>query len=378
MGSALLLGLTLISPPVAAGDSPGAQRANWPMFRGDVAQTGVAHGTLGDRFELAWTFKTEGAITSSPVVVDGTVFFGSDDGFLYAVDLETGAKRWAFKTDDIIEAPALVHDDLVYIGSSDFFFYAVSRQTGEVAWKYETNDKVLGGASWVPRDGQEDVIVVGSYDASVYGFGAKSGELLWKYTTDNYVNGTPAIWNDRIIFGGCDSALHTVSAVTGEGSSKVELCPECHIAGSVGVRDGRAYFGHYGNAFVCIDLETGETLWDYGNERHPFFSSPAIGDERIVFGGRDKHLHCAKRSDGTPLWKFKTRRKVDGSPVLCDDKVVFGSGDGFVYVLALETGELLWSYEIGSSIFSSPAVAGGRILIGANDKSLYAFGPDSE
>jgi FOG: WD40-like repeat len=63
---------------------------------------------------------------------------------------------------------------------------------------------------------------------------------------------------------------------------------------------------------------------------------PSGGDERVVFGGRDKRLHCVQRSDGKEIWSFPTRRKVDGSPVIVGEKVVFGSGDGWMFVLSPE------------------------------------------
>ena len=135
----------------------------------------------------------------------------------------------------------------------------------------------------------------------------------------------------------------------------------------------KVFFGHYGNAFVCIDRATGELDWEYRSPRNPFLSSPSIGTDRIVFGGQDKNLHCANRIDGKPLWTFPTKRKIDGSPVICGDKVVFGSGDGRLYMVDLSDGHELWKFEIGASIFSSPAVVQGMILIGANDDQLYAF-----
>ena len=109
-----------------------------------------------------------------------------------------------------------------------------------------------------------------------------------------------------------------------------------------------------------------------------FFSSPSIGSDRVVFGGRDKALHCARRSDGEPLWKFKTRRKVDSSPVICGDAVVFGSADGRLYIVSLADGEERWTFDIGQSVVSSPAVVDGRIYVGANDGRLYAFGEASD
>jgi len=346
---------------------------DWPNFRGNPALQGVAAGALSDQPELSWTYTTAGAITSSPVVSGATVYVGSDDGSVHAVDVESGEARWTFATEDIIEAPPLVHEGAVYVGSSDFFFYALDAATGALRWKREVGDKILGSANWVRTEAGGADIIVGCYDNKLYCFDAASGAPRWTYETQNYVNGTPAILDDQVVFGGCDAVLHVVSARSGEGVGAVPLGDEAHVAGSVALADGRAYFGHYGNEFVCVDLTTEQLVWAYPSPRHAFFSSPAIGDERVVFGGRDRKLHCVARADGAPLWTFTTKRKVDSSPVICGDKVVFGSGDGRVYMLRLDDGAQIWSYDIGKSVFSSPAVAAGRFIVGSHDGNLYSF-----
>ncbi|MDP6939193.1 MAG: PQQ-binding-like beta-propeller repeat protein [Planctomycetota bacterium] len=355
---------------------------DWPMFRGNSGQSGVASGALAEELELAWNFQAEGAIVSSPVVADGRVFFGCDDGKLHALDFESGEELWALATEDIIEAPPMVHGDTVYVGSSDFFMYAVDVESGQLKWKFETADKIAGGATWVAaptgaNKGEAGAgrLIFGSYDTRLYCLDAAKGEELWHYETGNYINGTPAVDAGVVVFGGCDAVLHVVSVATGKALARVELGPDSHVAGSVALAGGRAYLGHYGNAFVCVDMKEQTTVWSHRHKSQPFFSSPAVGEKWVVFGGRDKRLHCVQRSDGKEVWSFPTRRKVDGSPVIVGDKVVFGSGDGWVFVLSLKDGSKLWSYEIGRPIMSSPAVVDGRVLLGANDSRLYCFGP---
>ena len=99
-----------------------------------------------------------------------------------------------------------------------------------------------------------------------------------------------------------------------------------------------------------------------------------VPEDRVLFGGRDKKLHCVNRADGKPIWSFATRGKVDSSPVVCGDKVVFGSDDGRLYLVSLADGKELWSHEIGQAIESSPAVADGKIVIGCDDGTVYCFG----
>lgn len=361
------------SPSAAAGSA--APAPAWPMFRGDRGQTGVASGSLTVPLELRWSFEATAAIVSSPVVAGGLAFIGSDDGFLYAVQLSDGSLAWKFETEDAVEAPPMVLEGVVYVGSSDYRFYAIDAATGAERWRFETDEKVLSGANWFETPGGERRLVFGSYDNFLYCLDAARGNLVWKYETGNYVNGTPAVDGGRIVFGGCDSYVHVVDAASGQAIRKIELGPECFVAGSVGLAGGAAYFGHYGNAFECRDLESGAKRWSYANERQAFFSAPAISADRVWFGGRDRQVHCVDRATGEPVWTFPTRRQVDSSPVLCDGKVVVGSGDGLLYVLDAATGSVLWSYDLGKSIVSSPAVVNGMVLIGCNDGRLYAFGP---
>ncbi len=369
---ALALSACAPEPGEAAQVAAGVPPADWPSHRGNPQQLGVAAGSLRAKPTLAWKFKTDSEVLASPVVHDGTVYVGSTDNVFYAIDLATGEERWRHATDDMIEGPALVRDGAVYFGSTDFFLYALDAKTGERRWRYETNEKIAGAPNWFRTAAGKTHIVVGSYDASVYCLDTK-GQEVWTYVTGDRVNGTPAIANGEVVFGGCDAALHLVSAETGKGVAKVELERDHHIAGSAALADDRAFFGHYGNQFVCVDLESGEDVWSYPSPRDAFFSSPSIGEDRVVFGGRDRKLHCVGRADGKPLWAFKTRRRVDGSPVICGDKVVFGSGDGRLYLLGLEKGDELWRYELGRSLVSSPAVAGGMIVIGSTDHHVYAF-----
>ncbi len=375
-GALGVLYLSMISQgdeaPKGAKPLPATPVSSWPIYRGDRALVGVAPGALGSDFKLAWTYEIGKAVVSSPVIDKGRVYIGADDGNLHCIDFASGKRLWAFESEDIIEAAPLVLDDMVFVGSSDFYFYALHADSGKLAWKYETDDRIMGSANWIVKDGARQVMV-GSYDGRLYCFDAETGKKLWQYQTENYVHGTPAILGDKVVFGGCDAALHVVSASSGKAIDRLEIGEECHIATSVALKDGKVYFGHYGNEFLCVDIEKAEVMWRHKNPRHPFFSSAAVSEKHVVFGGRDKRLHCLERKTGKPLWQFPTRRKIDGSPVICGDRVVFGSGDGTLHVVDLESGEGVWHYEMGRSIFSSPAVLEGMIVVGSNDGNVYAF-----
>jgi serine/threonine protein kinase len=113
------------SESLSAGGSFAATGEGAP-FGGDPAQTGAMPGPgPAGRPVLRWRFATGGPVTPSPAVVGGTVYVGSWDNHLYALDAATGALRWRFQTPGaVISSPAVV-DGTVYVGSGDGFLYAV-------------------------------------------------------------------------------------------------------------------------------------------------------------------------------------------------------------------------------------------------------------
>src|SRR4029077_10018926 len=77
------------------GASSGAQS----MFRGDPAHSGVYAGQGPRQFHhLKWKFATGNRIVSSPVIDNKKIYFGSDDGNVYAIDAESGREIWKRST----------------------------------------------------------------------------------------------------------------------------------------------------------------------------------------------------------------------------------------------------------------------------------------
>ena len=124
---------------------------------------------------------------------------------------------------------------------------------------------------------------------------------------------------------------------------------------------------------VASDIATGEVRWTYTAE-DSYFSSPAVGTDLVIVGGRDRHLRALDRTTGEEVWSHACRANLDSSPVIAGDRVVVGSSDGRIYAVTLDTGTLVWEHALGGPVTSSVAVAGGIIFVGCEDGTLYALG----
>jgi outer membrane protein assembly factor BamB len=132
----------------------------WSRFRGNLGNTGRYEGKAPvELTNIKWKFKTEGDVMSSPAVADGIVFFGSEDNYLYAVDIKTGQEKWKFKTGNNVQSSPAVAEGIVFFGSMDNYLYAVNIKTGQEKWKFKTENDIYPSPAVA-----EGIVFFGSWD----------------------------------------------------------------------------------------------------------------------------------------------------------------------------------------------------------------------
>ncbi len=115
----------------------------WSMFHHDSAHTGYSTSTGPLTNQTLWKFKTGNSVEySSPSVVNGVAYVGSQDRTFYALDAATGHKIWSFVAGNSIKSIAAVVNDVVYVGSLDNNVYALNAKTGTQIWNYTTGNQV--------------------------------------------------------------------------------------------------------------------------------------------------------------------------------------------------------------------------------------------
>ena len=161
--------------------------------------------TAGDKL---WEFETGDQVSSSPAIgSDGTVYVGSYDKKLYAINGKTGVKLWEFETGDEVYSPAIGSDGTVYVGSWDKKLYAISGQTGGKLWEFKTGNIVSSS----PAIGSDGTVYVGSSDKKLYAINGQTGVKLWEIETGGFVLSSPAIDSDGTVYvGSLDKKLYAI------------------------------------------------------------------------------------------------------------------------------------------------------------------------
>jgi outer membrane protein assembly factor BamB len=330
-------------------------------FRGNPQHTGVYPGPGISKFtKVRWQFQTKGQVLSSPAVAGDTIYIGSSDHKLYALDRTTGAKKWEFKTESRITSSPAVNAGIVYFGSFDGNFYAVDAATGKEKWKFATPGERRFAATHLhgsspaaevmpdPFDFYLSSPVVsngmvhfGSGDTNIYALDATTGALKWKFKTGDVVHGSPAISGGVLFVGSWDSFFYALDAATGKEKWRFKTGEDADIHNQVGLQ-----------------------------------SSPAIVDGVVYFGCRDSNFYAVDAATGAKRWAFSNKGSwVIASPAVTDGKVYFATSDtGLFHALDAKTGALVFSIDNKHwPMFSSPALAGGLAYVGTHQGKLLAI-----
>lgn len=319
--------------------------SEWAGFGADRQRTGRSPnpdtqsiaGTILAKTEL---FDTESRVQSSAAIgPDGTLYVGSRNGFVYAIDPESKEEIWSFETDDWItrSSPVVDANSNVYFGSIDNKVYGLDANGAEL-WSFETNDAVISS----PALGADDTLYVGSTDGRVYALDSMNGHKIWSFETESLIIASPSV----------DSSP------------------------ALGA-DGTVYIGAYDNNVYALDSSEGTEIWSF-ETGGLVQSSPAVGEDGVVYiGSSDSNVYALDPDDGSKIWSYATEGHVQSSPALGEDGMVFvGSNDNRVYALNSSDGSKVWSFETGGSVRSSPAIAAdGSVFVGSHDNRVYRLNP---
>jgi outer membrane protein assembly factor BamB len=225
---------------------------------------------------VKWSYATGGVIHSTPVIDGNTVYIGSYDKKLHAVNASTGAGKWTYTTGGSIFATPAVADGVVYVGSKDGTLYAIRDDgtSGTLLWSYSTPYYIYSSPAVVVHSDGTKTIFFGSN--KFYGVDGDSGTLKWSYTPGGAVRSSPAIYNKTVYIANPETIYAFEDAGTIQGYVYEDLnangqrdVGEPGISGvNVYIRDKSnsqtvATLTTDGSGFYTINVGAGEGVKDY-------------------------------------------------------------------------------------------------------------------
>jgi len=360
------------------------------MFKGGPALTGVYAATPPRALTgIAFTFRTGGPIRGTPVLGGDTLYFGSADHHLYAIDARDGRERWRLDVGAPIPSSPAVANGLVYFTARDRRLHAVDAATGQPVWAMRFGPDLGDKNYWdfymsspVLAGGR---LLVGGGDGRLYAFAPRTGRILWTFNAHSRIRSTPAFANGIAVFGGQDGKVRGVDAATGrllwayatEGASHdfaLKQNDTTSIYSSPSIADGVVTIGARDSYIYGLDLHSGRLLWKQTHDGSSWILSTAAAEGHIYIGsGSAFILQAADLHSGKEQWRFKTEGAIFGSPSIAGDVLLFADIEGNLYALNRADGHLLWRMPLADRSFSTPLPANDMVYVGGDDGLLYGL-----
>jgi outer membrane protein assembly factor BamB/regulation of enolase protein 1 (concanavalin A-like superfamily) len=377
----------------------GATGDDWPTSLHDVQRTAAsADTTVGTAtaptLTKLWTVQTGGPVATTPTVTAGVAYFGSWDGYEYAVNATTGAQIWKTSLGTLtadptcipsqlgISSPATVSNGTVYVGGGDGYWYALDAATGAVDWRIW-----VGGTAPGTYDGHYNwsgPLIVGNYAyvgiASLGDCPLIQGQLLKVNLTTHAIENTANLVPNGQVGGGIwtspayNPATGLIYTATG-----TENLPSQQWA----------------QAFLAIDPSTMEVVDSWKLPEYETVLDSDFGTSTTLFSSGGTNMVTAVNKNGVayafnqadlasgPVWQQNIA--VGGDCPTCGVSSVssgaFGGGQlylagnlgeingteypGTVRALNPATGAYIWQHGAPGSVIGALAYDNGMVLDGA-------------
>ena len=340
------------------------------IYYGSIAigKSGIIYVVTRDRGKLValnsidgteiWVIEV-GETWSSPVLsADGTIYLPTRNSVV-AVDSKDGTIKWRF-TDMAKPTDRLTvnigNDGSIYFGADDGYLYALN-PNGSLQWKTKVSTKPIKDTPGIGHDG---TIYVGGDDFKLFAV-APDGNLKWAFVAGGFIHSAPTIDADGTIYFGCkDSSLY---AINPDGTLKWKFATSAMILVSspaIGP-DGTIYIGSTDRNLYAVNPD-GTLKWTFftGNR---IFSSPAVDNNGVVYIGTidpGAKLY-AVNPDGSKKWDLDIAADIHNCPAIAANGVLYIGNylRGTLYAI----GHALYEYFEEALVLPNPFVNGDDVRI---------------
>ena len=290
-------------------------------------------------------------------------------------------------------AGVVFHDGTLYTGSMDGRVVAVNPSTRNLEWAYTIATHSSGGmmscgqtsvptAIYATPAVDGDLVYIGSYSGKVLSLStlARSQNLPfpqrgggeWEWTCSGGIVGSPVVGEGAIYVASSGGRVYSLDKEFGDLNWESDVLGE-KLWTTLVIEGDTIYVSTFDGHIYTLSAKTGKKLpWTFESEVG-FVSSSMLYGDTVFVGSFDCNLYAVKIGSDKPLWKFPGGRWFWAIPVAKDGVVYAGCLDGKIYAIDAETGNKIWEFDTGSPIVSSPVLVDGVIVVAAESGDVYVF-----
>ncbi|WJG10517.1 outer membrane protein assembly factor BamB [Aliiglaciecola sp. LCG003] len=292
-----------------------------------------------------WSSGISAKISGGLTISYETVFFGTEDGEVFALDANTGETKWRVKVRGEVIAPPAVDEQVVVVNTGSGTLFALNATTGEQLWSYDSDVPALS-----LRGISTPVAVNG---------GAIVGTATGKLVVNILASGQTA-WEE------------TISAPSGA----TELERIVDIDSEPVVLAGIIYVISFDGTLASVELRTGRIIW---KREYNSYRRIGVAGNSLYVTDVNSNMYSIDRRNGVELWSQSALKKRNlTAPEPIGDYVVVGDKYGYLHWMNQSDGQIVARMDIGGDdedegIYVEPVTNGNKLYAQTRDGELVAI-----
>lgn len=325
-----------------------------------------------------WVAPLGDAVQSRLVRAGDGLYVSTMGGDMVCLNAATGSVRWKYRTEGAIFSTPLVAQGTVFFGSADHVIYALDATSGKIKWEAYAEGAVFAGAAFA-----RGVICIASVDTKIYGLDAQTGKKLWTAQGQGMYQSQATTDGAHFFVGGWDNMFRALDVTTGREDWKQKFGRSFYYAPAIGsptTGDGRAYVTSNDGVMHASEAQTGKLLWEVPGPSlgysGPLFRDGKIYNASLTDTGR---VFCFDAATGEKKWETPTGSVIyDSSCAWANTPdggaVYVGSVNGIFSALRASDGRLLWQYHLAPGhVLASPSTDAARVYIASQNGTVVAL-----
>ncbi len=187
--------------------------------------------------------------------------------------------QWSYQAAEPSATAPMLHGGMAVYQTSDGWLHAVDAETGKGRFRIE-----IGSTAAAPI-GQDGVLVLTVRSGELHAFDTTAREVRWSYDLEGEVYGSPALWQGRVFVASWGRTLHCLSFSSGDDLWQLQL-PSAVTASPV-VAGGILYVACEGGELLAVDARGGKILWQDRPSHGPIQASPLPLGNRLIVAALD-------------------------------------------------------------------------------------------
>jgi len=310
-------------------------------------------------FDTLWSISTGREIFSPPAIVDQMIFIAGNDKVLRGINRNSGEQLWSRTVTCGLSGGVAADSTTVYFSGQDGYMYAINIETGSERWKTGLGYHIFTDACILC----DSLVLAGNSMGSIAAMSRRTGALVWSDTMDGLLLG-PAISESIAVF---SSEAGAVGAWDIDGNSLWSRGFTSQPS-PPSIKSGTVFLGFSSGKVLALSLRTGETLWESalaGVTGRTVVTRPAIAEDSLLVAGTcDGRVFCLDASNGELLWETQLENWVTVTPAVCDTVVYASCDDSRLHLLSLNSGLAIDTIETGSYSGTPPVILGSVLYTG--------------